>query len=166
MKNIYIIILLVLTATINSYGQEKEAQLLYHPDADAQAAVRTAIDQARTEHKNVMIMIGGNWCRWCKMFDKFVTDNADVDSTLKANFIFQHVNFSKENRNLDLMTQWDFPQRFGFPVFVVLNDRGQRIHTQNSAYLEKDEGYDAKNVKDFFGQWGTGVMKPELYKEK
>lgn len=164
MKYIYIIAALILSATIHSYGQEP--QLLYHPEADAKEAVRIATDQARTEHKNVMIMIGGNWCRWCKMFDKFVKDNADVDSALQANFVFQHVNFSKENRNLDLMTQWDYPQRFGFPVFVVLNDRGQRIHTQNSAYLEEGEGYNNKTVIEFFGQWGTSVMKPELYKEK
>ena len=164
MKSVYIIVFLFLFSTISLFAQEP--QVLYHPDTNAQEAVRIAIDQAKKEHKNVLIMIGGNWCRWCKMFDKFVMDNADVDSTLKSNFVFQHVNFSKENRKLDLMTQWDFPQRFGFPVFVVLNDKGQRIHTQNSAYLEKGEGYDAKVVMDFFGQWGTAVMKPELYLEK
>ncbi len=165
MKNIYIIITLVLISVVKSFSQEKPVEI-YHPEADANAAVRLAINKAATEHKNVMIMIGGNWCRWCRMFDKMVKDNAPVDSALKANFAFEHVNFSKENKNLDLLSQWDFPQRFGFPVFIVLNDRGQRIHTQNSAYLEEGEGYNTKTVIEFFGQWGTAAMNPELYKEK
>lgn len=164
MNKIILSILLLTIASIKSYSQDTLP--LYHPEADAKAEVKEAVSLASSEHKNVMLMIGGNWCRWCKMFDKMVKSNPQVDSTLKANFVFKHVNFSKENRNNELMTQWDFPQRFGFPVFVVLNDKGQRIHTQNSGYLEQGEGYNTKTVMEFFGQWGQAAMNPELYKEK
>ena len=121
MKHIYLIAALLFLTYSSSFAQESAAPL-YHPETDAKAEVHDAISQAAAQHKNVMLMIGGNWCRWCIMFDKMVKDNIDVDSTLNANFIFAHINFSKENRNLDLLTQWTFPQRFGFPVFVVLND--------------------------------------------
>lgn len=138
---------------------------VYHPEADAKAEVSAAVKKAASDKKYVMLMIGGNWCRWCKMFDKMVKENAQVDSALKANYIFQHVNFSKENKNLQLLEKLEFPQRFGFPVFVVLNDKGERIHTQNSAYLELGEGYDAKKVVEFFEQWGPAALVPEQYKE-
>ena len=164
MKHIYLIATLLFLTNSSSFAQEP-APPLYHPEADAKAEVHDAMTQAATQHKNVMLMIGGNWCRWCKMFDKMVKDNADVDSTLTTNFVFAHINFSKENRNLDLMTQWNFPQRFGFPVFVVLNDKGECIHTQNSSYLEEGEGYNTKTVKEFFSQWGPAAMNPELYKK-
>ena len=163
MYKLYIILLILLNFS-KTYSQDSIP--LYHPEADAISEVRVAVDQAESEHKNVLLMVGGNWCRWCRMFDKMVKTNPQVDSTLKANFIFEHINFSKENRNLELMTRLDFPQRFGFPVFVVLNERGHRIHTQNSSYLEDGEGYNPKNVMEFFRQWGQAAMDPELYKVK
>ena len=45
------------------------------------------------------------------------------------------------------------PARFGFPVFVILNERGEPIHIQNSAYLEKDKGYDPQKVAEFLDAW-------------
>jgi thioredoxin-related protein len=138
---------------------------VYHPGADAKEEVNAAVKRAAAENKHVLLMIGGNWCRWCKMFDKMQKENFSVDSALKANYIFQHVNFSKENKNIPLMASLDFPQRFGFPVFVVLNEKGERIHTQNSGYLELGEGYDIKKVVEFFEQWGPAALQPDQYKE-
>jgi hypothetical protein len=43
-----------------------------------------------------------------------------------------------------------YPQRFGYPVFVILNGDGERIHTQNSEYLENGKGsYDKNKVQSF-----------------
>ena len=139
---------------------------IYHPDANANAEVNNAVKKAAAEHKQILLMIGGNWCRWCKMFDKFQHTNTSVDSALNANYIFQHINYSKENKNTALLTEWAFPQRFGFPVFVVLNDKGQRIHTQNSAYLEEGEGYSPQKVIEFLDQWSTKALNPDNYKDK
>lgn len=159
MKKLIVILLLIAG---NCIAQDAP---IYHPNADAKAEVTSAVKMAEANKKHVLLMIGGNWCRWCKMFDKMVKENATVDSALKANFVFQHVNFSKENKNLSFLSELNYPQRFGFPVFVVLNEKGERLHTQNSAYLELGEGYDAKKVIEFFEQWGNAALDPELYKE-
>ena len=145
---------------------QTETFSLYHADADAKAEVNIAVKKAAAEHKQVLLMIGGNWCRWCKMFDKFQHTNASVDSALNANYVFEHVNYSKENKNTALMTDLGFPQRFGFPVFVVLNEKGEHIHTQNSSYLEQGEGYSVDKVVEFLDQWSTKALSPDSYKEK
>lgn len=62
------------------------------------------------------------------------------------------------------MASLGFPQRFGFPVFVILDNKGNRIHTQNSAFLEKDDGYDRERVLRFFQNWSPGALDPENYK--
>ena len=51
------------------------------------------------------------------------------------------------------MKRLGYPERFGFPVFVILNEKGERVHTQNSAYLEKGEGYSEKEVVSFLNHW-------------
>ena len=54
----------------------------------------------------------------------------------------------------------EFPQRFGFPVFVILDENGKRIHTQNSAFLKKGDGYDKEKVLRFFKNWSPQALNP------
>jgi hypothetical protein len=56
-----------------------------------------------------------------------------------------------------------FPQRFGFPVMVVLNANGERIHTQNTGNLEKDKAYDFDRVKSFLYNWRPDALHPDNY---
>ena len=51
------------------------------------------------------------------------------------------------------------PARFGFPVFVVLNENGEVIHIQDSSFLEQDKGYDKEKVMRFFKNWTPQAVK-------
>ncbi|MBS4044261.1 MAG: thioredoxin family protein [Chitinophagaceae bacterium] len=137
----------------------------YNPNANAKADIEQALQQAKQQNKHVLLMIGGNWCSWCIKFNKFVLKDAQLDSALHANYILYHLNHSKENENKELLTKYEFPQRFGFPVFVILNAEGKRIHTQNSAYLEEAKGYSKRNILEFFDHWSPRALKLESYQE-
>ena len=63
-----------------------------------------------------------------------------------------------------MLARLNFPQRFGFPVFVILDGKGNRIHTQNSAFLEKGESYDRDHVLRFFKNWSPAALNPANYK--
>jgi hypothetical protein len=76
------------------------------------------------------------------------------------------VNYSKENKNLPLLKELEFPQRFGFPCLVVINKDGKRIHTQDTSYLESGEGYDPKKVLGFLNSWSVKALDPSAYPEK
>ena len=65
---------------------------------------------------------------------------------------------------MDLLEKLDFPHRFGFPVLVILDHEGNRIHTQNSVYLEEDKGYSKKKLIGFFKDWTVGKVDPGNYK--
>ena len=45
------------------------------------------------------------------------------------------------------------PARFGFPVFVVLDENGTPLHIQESASLEEGKGYNRKKVVNFLSLW-------------
>ena len=85
---------------------------------------------------------------------------------MSQNFVVIKVNYSKENRNLETLKKLEFPQRFGFPVFVILDANGKRIHTQNSSYLEEGESYSKKRVLDFLKQWSPEALNPGHYTNK
>ena len=139
--------------------------LIYHPEADAKKDIVAAVAKAKAENKHVVLMIGGNWCRWCRMFEKFRLSDEKVDSTVKRDFVWLHVNYSKENKNEEVLKSLSFPQRFGFPVFLILDSDGKLLHTQNSAYLEQEEGYSEEKVVDFLHQWRREALMEENYRK-
>lgn len=145
-----------------SFAQQTK---IYNPDADAGQDIKTAVKQAAQQGKHVFLQIGGNWCPWCIKFHNFVDSDSEIKSFVEENYVVVKVNYDQKNRNEKLLAKLGFPQRFGFPVFVILDASGQRIHTQNSAFLEKDKGYDRERVLRFYKNWAPTALNPESYKK-
>ena len=139
---------------------------LYDPNANAEAQLRDAIKLAKQTHRHVLVQVGGNWCSWCIRFHGMVASDEGLTALADSNYVVVHLNYSKENKNEKTLARLGYPQRFGFPVFVILDAKGRRIHTQNSAYLEEDKGYSREKVETFFRQWSPKALDPATYKEK
>lgn len=139
---------------------------LYDPDADAAAAIEAAIKTAAAENKFVLIQAGGNWCRWCIEFARFCKADAQIDSLINSSFVWYHLNWSKENQNMPVFKKYGYPQRFGFPVFIILDAKGERIHTQNSEYLEDGKkSYNREKVFSFLEMWTPMALEPAQYEK-
>lgn len=159
MKKIVLLIVLCLTGlTVNA--QDKKVNL-YNPDADAKADIAKAVKKAKAEGKYVMIQAGGNWCGWCILFDKKVQADPELKKALDDNYVSYHLNWSQENKNEEIFTSLGNPDRFGFPVFIILDANGKRIHTQNSVYLEEGTGHNAKKILGFFNDWKPSAVNPK-----
>ncbi len=162
MKKI-IFLLTVLFLCITVLAQEKK---IYNPSADAAADIEVAIKKAATENKFVLLQGGGNWCRWCIEFARFCKADKQIDSLINSNFVWYHLNYSKENENKPVFAKYGYPQRFGFPVFIILNSKGERMHTQNSAYLEDGKkSYDKEKVMEFLEAWSPKALEPAQYEK-
>jgi thioredoxin-related protein len=165
MKKIFFsIVFIVIAATV--YSQDLTKFHLYSPEENAKNGIADAVKEAKKENKNVLIQIGGNWCIWCARFNDFVSSDNTLDSTMKANYVVYHLNYSKENHNAELLAKYQFPQRFGFPVFLILNSKGELIHTQNSGYLEEGKSYNKEKVDGFFNDWSPKALDPKSYPEQ
>lgn len=138
---------------------------LYNPVANAETEIAGMIRKAKAEKKNVLIQAGGNWCVWCLEFNRFCHTDPQIDSVLAADFIVYHLNYSPENKNLSLLAKYGYPQRFGFPVFLVLDENGNRIHTQNSSYLEQGKSYNKRKVMEFLSSWNRTALDPASYRK-
>ncbi len=82
------------------------------------------------------------------------------------NYVVVKLNYSKENKNEKSLERLEYPNRFGYPIFVVLDGNGKRVHTQNSAYLEEGQGYSEKKVLDFLKHWTVKALDPKTYEKK
>ncbi len=137
----------------------------YNPRADARAEIAKAVHKAKAENKHVLLQIGGNWCVWCRRLEKLFRADTAIARILNRNYELVFVNFSRENKNLDVLAELGYPQRFGFPVLVVLDADGKRLHTQDSALLEKGKGQDPEKVRRFLELWTPSALDPAKYRK-
>ena len=154
---------LALFVSLQSFASDSTK--LYNPSANVKKDIAVALAKAKKEGKHVLIQVGGNWCSWCYRFHNFVEKDTALNRIENENYVVYHLNYSKENKNLDYLKTLGYPQRFGFPVFVVLDANGQRLHTQDSGLLEKEKSYDKAKVKTFLEAWSPNALDAKSYKE-
>lgn len=143
----YLLILSVSTA----YGNDSTR--LYNPFADAEKEIARALAKAKAEKKQVLLFIGGNWCVNCYRLNAFIKMDSALHALMTNNYVVYHLNYSKENKNLACLKKLGHPQRFGVPVLVILNEVGNRLHTQDMALLQKGNGYDKQKIEAFLNHW-------------
>ena len=148
-----IMLALLVCFSVATVTAQKEKVNLYNPKANAKEDIAKAVAKAKAEGKNVMIQAGGNWCGWCILFDKKVKATPKLKKMLDKNYVSVHLNYSSENKNEEVFKELGSPERYGFPVFIVLDGNGKVIHTQDSAVLEEGKGHSTKKVMDFFKKW-------------
>ncbi|WP_394368390.1 thioredoxin family protein [Kaistella gelatinilytica] len=126
----------------------------YNDKENAEAKIAELVKQAKKENKNVMIQAGGNWCIWCLRFNNYVQTTPELKEVVDQNYVYYHLNYSPENKNVKVFAKYDNPgAKFGYPVFLVLDQNGKLIHTQDSSVLEDGKGYSLEKTKAFFKEW-------------
>lgn len=153
-----LLISFILCVHLFSCSQNKK---IYNPQDNAKEKIDSIVIAAQKEHKYVLLQIGGNWCIWCQRFNKLTEENKDLKNIIDENYLVYHVNYSKENKNEEILTALDNPEQYGFPVFVILNEKGERIHTQQSDLLEHEgtSGYDINKVTKFLEEWSPKIIE-------
>ena len=134
---------------------------VYNESINPMSQIDAGLQKAKTEGKFVICQLGGNWCPWCLRFADFVEKDTAVNQMVNDNFVYLHVNYNpRQSAGGDavkkveaLMKRLNNPQRFGFPVFVVLDTEGKVLHIQDSSFLEEGKGYDEKKVLRFLKNW-------------
>ncbi len=165
-KYLFIFLGLIFLNLVILKAQDKKPTI-YNVNANAKTDLNNALDKAKNEGKNVLIQVGGNWCKWCIKFHEFVKNDKQIDSLINADYVFILINYSKENKNPEMMKQLEYPQRFGFPVLVVLDSNGKRLHTQDSGFLESgNDSYSREKILTFLKCWNTKAIDPKNYPEK
>jgi thioredoxin-related protein len=152
------------------FSQEKPHP--YNDNADTRADIKKSVDLAKKENKHVLVQFGGNWCPWCIRFHAMANNTQLLDSLIKADYIYVLANVprEKEKRDFDLFKEYNYPNRFGYPVFVVLDQNGKALHIQDSGILENCDpnvkGYDTTKVVTFLKMWNVRALSAETYKNK
>ena len=140
---------------------------VYNEEINPLEQIDQAVLKAKASGKFVVCQVGGNWCIWCLRFADFITNDTTISKVINENFEYIHVNYNprksggeeKQKQAAALMKRLDNCGRFGYPVFVVLDETGKVIHIQDSGLLEKGQSYDQEKVLQFFKNWAPKAVK-------
>ena len=145
----------------------KSLKKVYNEEINPIEQIDQAVAKAKAEGKFVICQVGGNWCPWCLKFADFITNDTAISKVIDENFEYIHVNYNPRKsqgpeqveQGKALMKRLDNAGRFGFPVFVILDEEGKILHIQDSSFLEEGEGYNQEKVLRFFKNWTPSAVK-------
>lgn len=127
------------------YSQGYDAQR--DPNADGREALRLAEETQR----KVLIEVGGDWCSWCHVLDRFIKAHPDVESRLHETFVVLKVNISDMNDNAEFMSA--FPPAKGYPHMYITDSSGAILHSQDTADFRENKKYSKQRFMIFFDRW-------------
>lgn len=164
-KNVFFgLIALFLSLTVQAQTALKK---VYNEDINPIEQIDQAVFKAKASGKFVVCQVGGNWCIWCLRFADFIANDTTISKVINDNFEYIHVNYNprksggeeKKMQAAALMKRLDNCGRFGYPVFVVLDETGKVIHIQDSGFLEEGQSYSQEKVLQFFKNWTPQAVK-------
>lgn len=140
-------VVLALGIVIPAFAADK----LFDPTRDSYKDLQAAEAQAKAEHKNILMDVGGNWCPWCLLLDRTLNEDPELHALLEKNYVLLHVNFSRENENLDFLGP--YPKATGYPAWYVLSPKGKLLKAEDTSELEQthklDAGYNKATLRTF-----------------
>ena len=132
----------------------------YDPSLDGEKQLQQAGAQAKAGGKRIFVVVGGNWCKWCRALDGLMSEDSALRAEL-GKYQVVHLNYSKENKNPEAMAHLGKPEKLGFPSLLVLSSKLHVLHTQSSEVFETGDpakpGHDPAKLLAFLRRWSKAT---------
>lgn len=123
----------------------------YDPKRDPEKDIQDAIAEAGRTGKRILLEVGGEWCSWCHIMDRYFEENPKLLEFREKSFVMVKINFSRENENKKLLLR--YPAIPGYPHIFVLDTNGKLLHSQDTSKLESGKSYDLEKFFSFLKKW-------------
>ena len=123
----------------------------YDASRNPYADGRDALKLAKSTQRKVLIEVGGDWCSWCHVLDRFIKAHPEVESRLHQSFVVLKVNVSDANDNAEFMAA--FPAAKGYPHMYVTDSDGNILYSQDTAEFRENKKYSEQRFMMFLDRW-------------
>jgi len=148
---IFTMLLMFVTIGLSSVDLEKlpTYSTTFNSKSNPHIDLEKALNKAKATNKNILLLVGGNWCKWCGTFDNFLDDHEKIAKDFYSSFevvrVYYGNNISKNGKSL--LKQ--FPPLKGTPHFYILNKNAKLLKSLSTTYFERGYGYNKKKVSKF-----------------
>ena len=123
----------------------------YDPKADVEMQIARAEFEARRTHKKLLLVLGGEWCGWCRVLEETFQRNPALSELRDRTFVTVHIDAGGvNNRKCALRT---YPEPLSFPFVYVLDETGRLLGTEDTIDWESNDGYDPNRIEIFLRKW-------------
>jgi thiol:disulfide interchange protein len=123
----------------------------FDPARDAERDIQAAVAEATKSKRRVMLDVGGEWCSWCHILDRYFDEHADLKQMRDKLYVWTKINFSPENENKVLLGR--YPKITGYPHLFVLDADGKLLQSQDTGLLEEGPSYNYDKMQQFLLRW-------------
>ena len=122
----------------------------YDEKADAAADVQHAIAAAHSEHKQVLLVFGANWCPDCRALDQAM--HGTSQHLIDSKFEVVKIDVGNFDKNLDLAQRYGNPIAKGIPAAVVVGHANQVVYSTRNGELANARQMSEQGIFDFLSQ--------------
>lgn len=133
----------------------------YDAKRDPEKDLAMTVKRAQAEKKRILMIVGGNWCGWCRRLDRYFEDKPAVAAELARHYLVMKVNYDDDNPNLVFLQ--DYPEINDFPHFYVLAADGKVLRSQSGSGWERFGSYRESAMLEFLRKWAgqPGAKLPD-----
>lgn len=134
---------------IAAYAAEAAAPAPFDEDADARADVEAAFSAAAADGRNVLMILGGNWCHDSRALAQRMDEPA-LAALIRKNFHVVFVDVGRRDRNLWLARRFDIGPLAGTPT-ILIADAGARLLNGDRVFdLTTADSQPIEAITDYF----------------
>jgi|GEM_PF-1265415 len=125
----------------------------FNKEANATADMREAIEKATKEQKNILLIAGGDWCRWCGTMSNFLEEHPRLQKELYTKFEVVRLYYGKgiNHSAKELIKKYGKPK--GTPHFYILDNQAKLLNSFGTKSLERGYGYNRTKFADFINKY-------------
>jgi hypothetical protein len=123
----------------------------YDPERDPAADLQALVETAQARGTRILVVVGGDWCSWCHILDRFVKGNQEIHELWDRNFETLKVYWDPDTPNKAFLGQ--YPRVDAYPHIYVLDGDGRFLHSQNTEKLEEGGSYSPERMREFLTRW-------------
>ncbi|MFT7459077.1 MAG: thioredoxin-related protein [Planctomycetota bacterium] len=132
--------------------------LTYDPKRDPFSDLVLATKRAEEHERLILLIVGGSWCSWCHVLDRFLEKNEAFADLFYETFEVVKIYYGPKNENEFFLSK--FPKIKGYPHFFIMDSNFDLIGDQDTGSLEQkkryplsSEHYQEKRMIEFLDRW-------------
>ena len=145
------LIALPVSAYADISGNPPPYSTQYSPSRDPFVDGKAAIKLATKTQRRILIEVGGDWCKWCHILDKFIKSDSEIEQALHKTFVVLKVNVDDENPNDKFLSS--FPKALGYPHMYITESDGRVVKSQDTAEFLVNLKYSKQKFMLFLNKW-------------
>ena len=123
----------------------------YDETADAKAALRTALAEAATANRPLLVIFGANWCTDCRALDTALKSGRNAE-LIGQEFRLLKIDVGNFDKNLDIAGAYGNPIKKGIPAAVGLSPKNEVLYATRGGELADARRMSETGIYDLLKQ--------------